>query len=1080
MKRLLYLGLCLLLVAGMLTGCLSTPNDGNGTTVGTEDGTNPPNGNTDATGTGDGNTTTGDNKNPVTDDSSGTTADNTNPPEPPHTHVDADGNGVCDDETCGEILFYTVTIEAPENVTVSANKLTADPGKDVTFTVTADTAYRIKASNATFEGKVKSEDGNAYVWTYSVKSLSANVAVNVTAERTVYGAAVDSGYGSIALEEGKMVYYTPMTVTVPAAGDYIIYAVDVTNGEPIKFTFEEGGDREAQLEFTAEAAGHIELLSYFFAWSDPVDEFGDPLTAIEFEYYVVSKADLNVTLNGLSGEGYTLPTNVVMNVSVTLPTTGMYQLVSDVANLSCNYSQEILILNATEDGQTITFTMILYDDVFGTFDFDWEIENLSATQLQLGNNTVTTSYGKYVTLSYTVEAIGSYRIAVAHEDADLFYWSVDYGTMSGYYSNAHVFDETLSVGDVITVYLELSVEDEYEDIDTVVTVEYLGKILGSDHVAAAGSGENGAKNAFDPGYNSGWYLFQAPDGAQIGVMQEDGTIAWESSIEVYLNEEVFAFYVKAAEGIDEVILDINKQNYSQTLSVGENTVTLKPNRDYTITLSGLTETSSSTPYKKYYDFILSWTADENLQVTYQGNPYESGTTITGYRTSSSSYKLVVTNTSDEEMTLTLTLQDPNAQQQGGDSGDETNRGEAYTLSGKYNVNFRNNLAYVLSFSDGTLVIVDEMSGDYSGTYAYTVDDAYTVTLTQNGEVVSALMIAFDTDGYPTFAAPMMVAQPMVWVGEASGDGGDDSGDDSGNTSSLILGTNAFDVPKNGELELTFTATVTGTYTFTMTDANGYLSYIDDAGDSNGFEYGNSFSIELNAGDAFTVYLSTWDYEADNIEFTIALEGDSGTGDGDDTPAQKTIANGTYQVNFVMDGMYVLVFNNGSLHITDNNSTLYSGNYLYSIREDGTISIYDLSMESVEALTLAFDENGGLTFSTPNMGAQPLVYVSTSTEIETGDDGDEGGESGDSLVLGTNSIDVEDGYNGVEVTFTATESGTYVFTVADANGYVSFEMDSWVGNGATYTVDLATGESFVFVVGTDDMQPDIIDIEIAIS
>lgn len=113
--------------------------------------------------------------------------------------------------------------------------------------------------------------------------------------------------------------------------------------------------------------------------------------------------------------------------------------------------------------------------------------------------------------------------------------------------------------------------------------------------------------------------------------------------------------------------------------------------------------------------------------------------------------------------------------------------------------------------------------------------------------------------------------------------------------------------------------------------------------------------------------------------------------------------------------------------------------------------------------------GCLTFQTSTMPYALILQPDTSS--------DESDITSD-LSLGNNALDGNS--EGIPYVFVAPVSGEYVFSYAEGetNGYPMMETPTGAENiSFPYTVTLDAGETFTFVMATDDMADDVIDIVI---
>lgn len=107
-----------------------------------------------------------------------------------------------------ELGSGTVTIETIEHGAVTADKMTAKIGEDVTFKITSDTGYdvssfKVNGSDADYVTKEDSTTGKTY-WEAKVKMVSGGLTVTAEFKLAVYSIEWDAPtHGTIAVEGGK-------------------------------------------------------------------------------------------------------------------------------------------------------------------------------------------------------------------------------------------------------------------------------------------------------------------------------------------------------------------------------------------------------------------------------------------------------------------------------------------------------------------------------------------------------------------------------------------------------------------------------------------------------------------------------------------------------------------------------------------------------------------------------------------------------------------------------------------------------------------------------------------------------------
>lgn len=300
------------------------------------------------------------------------------------------------------------------------------------------------------------------------------------------------------------------------------------------------------------------------------------------------------------------------------------------------------------------------------------------------------------------------------------------------------------------------------------------------------------------------------------------------------------------------------------------------------------------------------------------------------------------------------------------------------------------------------------------------------------------------------------------VGSIPDDGGDDGDDEYSELTAMVLGENKINVENAWQgIFLKFTAAEAGTYVLKAADgeSNGWVDtayYSDsfgwDRNQSNlADEVFTTYTFEATeAGQKFAFWVSTYNDSADEINLVIeAVEGEEEptyidfTIQGEETSIEIP-AGKTAQTYPRMAGDYTFTWTGDAKIYVDNNV----------IANGATVSLWNSFIQIV-----------------PNDSSVDCTVVLTITEPAS---------TGTALVIGDNSIVVNDAWKGVACVFTATEAGKYTFKLADGetNGDIFIEDDyggEWVG--FPYSVTLEANESFTFILGTLNYQADTIDFVI---
>lgn len=199
-------------------------------------------------------------------------------------------------------------------------------------------------------------------------------------------------------------------------------------------------------------------------------------------------------------------------------------------------------------------------------------------------------------------------------------------------------------------------------------------------------------------------------------------------------------------------------------------------------------------------------------------------------------------------------------------------------------------------------------------------------------------------------------------------------------------------------------------------------------------------------------------------------------------------NGTYNVNFVMEGMWVLTFTptslaGGTLTIVDNANPTggVGGDYTWTYDPSTqAVTVYDGVGDPTSDVMIGWNMAGNPTFQCPAL-RNPQDLVATSPSGGSG--GASGGEVPSALVLGDNAIPTD--YMGVELGFTATEAGTYTLAAADGetNAFVMalddygasmvmlpYEFDLGANETANFAIMANQGEDTIDLVLTKNGAP----------
>ncbi len=646
--------------------------------------------------------------------------------ETPHSGHEEDG--VCD--VCSHVVFhlYNVTVKVPEYVTVYAPDGTATStfivkeNTPVTFKVAVPTfAEIVEINGAKQEGKPTLE-GENNVYTIKLNGLTADHTVSIAGNKlSIVEIIVADGMDSLPIEGAFKYALKDITFTAPTAGRYMIFS---TSQEAVQFGLGEMGedgypiyeqvyfmDITEPCEFTVQAR--------YFPWSVP--ESGQ----LDFGY-AIAKVEDEITLGALKAQGYTLPTNVNVTVHFTAPKAGKYQISSSTLGMAWNdYMCDSIVLTATEDNQSMSFTVCYYNTTTPFFIFDCDIVSMEAAPLELGENTVTAPYGSYYAISFTAPHDGSFLIQAASPYFDFYTWN-DANSSMTIEGNSYTTG-SLKKGDKVVLYVTVDIydydgTDDITDIITVTSLGYVPPLSGGAYNAQVG-----VNNSYISEYDASDFVLSAEGGDQISV---DGGATWHTTLQVSVPANgTISYMVQSATDAATVKVTIQRITYEFTLNVGTQSQTMVPDKEYVVYLTGSADASY------YVNYVLNWT-DANVVVYYNNSPISSGTTIASY---AEGYALVVIYNGATATDITFDLVDPSV---GGGTTEENNK---LTIGNNaIDVTVENNVcvgttvtftvpadgSYILSAADGEAnAVVKYQDAAVTLPYTFTANKGEVVTFT---------------------------------------------------------------------------------------------------------------------------------------------------------------------------------------------------------------------------------------------------------------------------------------------------------------------------------------------------------------
>lgn len=658
-----------------------------------------------------------------------------------HTDVQND-DGVCD--ICSYVMFvlYKVNINAPDYITVEKT-ISVKQGSDAVFTVTVpDSAELLEVVGATLAGTVKGD--KVTVYTYVIEAVTSNKTVTVTANSKITAEVIGEGDGSITVDKSIGYVYGKISFTAPSAGRYLIYSTD---NEYIEF-----GDKDDASSFVnsyvfdVNKAGKAELDSRYFTWSS-----GDK---VEFEYVVLKITTDSLTIKDATGSGYTMPSNIFINITYVFPKAGLYQITTGAEGIAWNDElTDAFLVKTSNDNEAVTFTVKCIDASAATFEFDWSIELLEPSTFNKGENAVKIPLNKYVSLSFTADKKGAYMFIVDHQLGSISTWYEDFSIMM---PNGNTYITELEAGEEIILYINLA---DYEDtitadVDTSVSIDFMGRlVVNNGGVLASDASAEGESNAYENDGTVGEYVLEAPDGALISI---DGGKTWHSSVTVELEEyQILAYQVKSTDGSTEVNITFTRLAYEYNFNMGENNVTLVPGEQYTVFLGGFESEEF------FHSFILSWN-DPEISVSFGNAPVTSGAQYDNY--SSYSSFLVIVNNSAESKTLTFTLEEVGSGSGSGSGGADDSDRYATLVLGENSVH---------------VTITDFYANYVEATFTASQAGTYTVSAAdgENNAIISVTTSTSSEDVELPYQFELGAGESVTFIVSTSADVMNNTGDD---------------------------------------------------------------------------------------------------------------------------------------------------------------------------------------------------------------------------------------------------------------------------------------------------------------
>ncbi len=386
-------------------------------------------------------------------------------------HADANNDGACD--VCSYVpdVKYQVNIKLPDYVQLlDANGLAAE----APFTVKEGSQLSFKLvmpEYANFGGVPGADvsepvkEGGNLIYTVTLK-VTADVELEPAISiMSAYEMIVKAGSAVIETSD-FMPSKIQIAFTAAAPGRYAIYAID---DEQVQFGSAEGTDRAKVYVFDVAEAGEVLIRAQRYGSNPGVKQHN--IT------YNILKLEEKVTLPGLEGSGYLLPTVAPVDVYVTLPKAGLYQISTSWDSLAWNDDvSKPYYINTTEDNQTVKlearFDIYNYPVSVTEYVLDWKIKLVAPeTEVKLGANKLTVPFGEQYGFSFTADVTGTYDF---DSGSDYVRFNI-LNEFNRFAPQGTTYSVQMQAGETIELYLDINVyampsDMPREDVETTVTV----------------------------------------------------------------------------------------------------------------------------------------------------------------------------------------------------------------------------------------------------------------------------------------------------------------------------------------------------------------------------------------------------------------------------------------------------------------------------------------------------------------------------------------------------------------------------------------------------------------------------------
>lgn len=941
-------------------------------------------------------------------------------------HTDADENGKCD--ACLYTLFTldTVTVNAPDGVTVSEN-LTAQTGTDLVFTASVSNKYLLIADGAEFVEKTV--DGDTATYKFKVTAVNENSEVTLSKEKYVFVDEITSGEGVINESLGNKTYGGQITIDFAAPGTYYVFS----DNPEVEFNY------MRTLEVVVEEAGEVTIGATIWTYG----EFEE----LAFNYYVV-EADTVIVMTETATD-YVLPTNMDVVLQYTAAEKGWYNITFESDDYE-HISYQGQLAYVSEAGTIIESYLSVYTDSPSDFaigyNASWNVEKLAPTVVAAGDNNLTFKSNTDYLISFTAPEAGAYSFVLTLESNEFKYldsyvdWDdtiVDY--IASTYSTVYI-SKYLAAGETIELLVSNTTEEYDEEtfettlidceINETLTITNNGYIINVDNAYTNGLvSTNGSTNTiFNTSDEDLTYYVNGGEGVLIGVDDGEGNITWVSNYDFVVGANSFvSFLLKSdVEEATEVAITAKAVVYEIYTSFGSNYAqNLIPGKTYTLDINEMLGMSTR-------PLIFAW-ENEDISFFINGDPIVSGEAFDYYP----GYPITVVNNGTEECSVSFEFIDP------------TDIGDLVIGTNSIKVSIVNYVAQSV-----------EINFTIPGTYVLApLADEENLVVWYNGEEATLPLEFTVNDGETATFGIITSANVMTET--------EDIVDFTIECKELPSNT-----PPEGEYNALFSNMLMMNFNFIPVEGKTYGTV--EIADYNSGSYTGTYKYALNSLGG----LSIWDAKNDPVPFFFGM--DMG-GNWNVQPPMFMMPMALEKVVETPDDTEPGVFNGtlvpGANAVNTNGSGVTAvvntpGEYTLSYADgetNGFIVIEDIYGSEMIDLPYSFTVSEGETVTfvilTKNWMEDTIDLILTKEDAEE--------TPSNALVLGDNAVKVtvQNLYcAGVDMTFTATEAGTYVIkaAVGEENAEVfNYNIEELID--LPYEFTLEAGQTVTFNICTSAIE-----------